>query len=58
MQGITQGNQSTLLQGEINVLEGESIDLNIYFLQYGPSNTDYYTFTITTGGSAMGMKNQ
>ena len=58
MQEISEDRQSGLPLYEVNATEGESIDLNIFFLQNGPSSRDYYTFTITTGGSAISRPSQ
>ena len=53
MKNISEDRHSALPLYEVKATEGDSIDLNIFFLQNGPSSRDYYTFTITTGGSAI-----
>ena len=55
MQDISEGRQSALPQADIAATEGESIALRIYFVQNGPSNIDYFLFSITTGGTANGI---
>ena len=54
MQDISEIGHSALPQTEIIVREGTTIDLNIFFLENGPSNRDKYHFRITTGGTALG----
>ena len=49
---ISDDRWSAVPQSEVNVTEGESVELNIYFLQNGPSSSDFYTFTMTSSGSA------
>ena len=58
VQEISEDRHSALPLYEVNATEGESIDLNIFFLHNGPSSRDYYTFTIATGGSAMSRPSQ
>ena len=55
MQEISEDMQSAVPQLHLDAMEGDNINLTIYFLQNGPSNTDYTIFTITTGGTANGM---
>ena len=54
VQDISEIGHSALPQTEINVREGSNIDLNIFFLENGPSNRDKYHFRITTRGTALG----
>ena len=49
---ISDDRWSAVPQSEVNVTEGDSIELSVYFLQNGPSSSDSYTFTITSTGSA------
>ena len=55
VQDISQDRQSAVPQVHIDAVEGDIIPLNIFFFQNGPSSTDYILFTITTGGTAIGM---
>jgi hypothetical protein len=53
VQDISEDRQSALPQADISATEGDSIALRIYFVQNGPSNIDYFLFSITTGGTAI-----
>ena len=56
VQDISEDRQYALPQADIAVTEGDFVALSIYFLQNGPSNTDSYLFSITTRGTAIGIK--
>ena len=55
MQDISDDRQSASPQTDIAATEGDIIGLGIYFVQNGPSNIDYFLFSITTGGTAIGI---
>ena len=53
VRNISEDRQSALPVAAVNAIEGDTIDLSIFFLQNGPSNKDSYSFTIIAGGSAL-----
>ena len=55
MQDISDDRQSSSPQTDIIATEGDIIGLGIYFFQNGPSNIDSFLFSVTTGGTAIGI---